>query len=156
MIEPDREVLTTCPYCGVGCNLNLLLKNDMIYKVTSPFDSVVNQGNLCVKGRFGYDFIYHPKRITVPLVRKTPQKSGQRTQAFILTNGLKSPGIKPSTWSQIVWWKSTSEMDRMPWPVTCVPKQPMRTIICSKSCFGLSSGPIMSTTARDCAMPDRL
>jgi formate dehydrogenase alpha subunit len=70
MIKPDRIVTTTCPYCGVGCNLQLHVKDDFIFKVTSPFDSPVNHGNLCVKGRFGYDFIYHPKRITTPLVRR--------------------------------------------------------------------------------------
>jgi formate dehydrogenase alpha subunit len=82
MIKADRVVSTTCPYCGVGCNLQLHVKDDYIFKVTSPFDSVVNQGNLCVKGRFGYDYIYHPKRVTTPLIRKTQQKSGERTQAF--------------------------------------------------------------------------
>ena len=82
MIHPDRVVSTVCPYCGVGCNLELHLKDDYIYKVTAPFDSVVNQGNLCVKGRFGYDFIYHPQRVTTPLMRKTPQQPGTRTQAF--------------------------------------------------------------------------
>jgi len=82
MIKPDRIVSTTCPYCGVGCNLQLHIKDDHIFKVTSPFDAVVNQGNLCVKGRFGYDYIYHPRRVTTPLIRKTPQKPGQRTQAF--------------------------------------------------------------------------
>jgi formate dehydrogenase alpha subunit len=70
MIKADRVVSTTCPYCGVGCNLQLHVKDDYIFKVTSPFDSVVNQGNLCVKGRFGYDYIYHPKRVTTPLVRR--------------------------------------------------------------------------------------
>ena len=49
MINADRVVPTTCPYCGVGCNLELHIKDDYIYKVTSPFDGVVNQGNLCVK-----------------------------------------------------------------------------------------------------------
>ncbi len=82
MIEPDRIVSTTCPYCGVGCNLQLHIKDDFIYKVTSPFESVVNHGNLCVKGRFGYDFIYHSRRVTTPLIRKTPQVPGSRTQAF--------------------------------------------------------------------------
>jgi formate dehydrogenase alpha subunit len=85
MITPDRIVPTTCPYCGVGCNLELHVKDETIYKVTSPFESVVNQGNLCVKGRFGYDFIYHPRRVTTPLVRKTPQTPGERTQAFDLS-----------------------------------------------------------------------
>ena len=82
MLHPDRIVPTTCPYCGVGCNLELHIKDDYIYKVTSPFDSVVNHGNLCVKGRFGYDFIYNKDRVATPLIRRTPQTPGRRTQAF--------------------------------------------------------------------------
>jgi len=82
MIAADRVVSTTCPYCGVGCNLQLHIKEDYIYKVTSPFDGIVNRGNLCVKGRFGYDFIYNPERVTTPLIRKRAQAAGTRTQAF--------------------------------------------------------------------------
>ena len=70
MIKPDRIVTTTCPYCGVGCALNLHIKDDFIYKVTSPFDSPSNHGNLCVKGRFGYDFVHAKDRLTQPLMRK--------------------------------------------------------------------------------------
>src|SRR5512136_258408 len=84
MIKADRIVATTCPYCGVGCTLQLHVKDDYIFKVTSPFDSVVNHGNLCVKGRFGYDFIYNAKRVTTPLIRQSPQSPGRRTQAFDL------------------------------------------------------------------------
>jgi formate dehydrogenase alpha subunit len=82
MITADRVIPTTCPYCGVGCNLELHIKDDYIYKVTSPFDGPVNHGNLCVKGRFGYDFIYSKDRVTTPLIRKTAQTPGARTQAF--------------------------------------------------------------------------
>jgi len=82
MITADRVVPTTCPYCGVGCKLELHIKDNYIYKVTSPFDAVVNHGNLCVKGRFGYDFIYNKDRVTTPLIRKTAQAPGARTQAF--------------------------------------------------------------------------
>jgi len=82
MIAADRVVSTTCPYCGVGCNLELHIKDDYIYKVTSPFDGVVNHGNLCVKGRFGYDFIYNKDRVTTPLIRKEAQAPGTRSQAF--------------------------------------------------------------------------
>jgi formate dehydrogenase alpha subunit len=82
MIKADRIVTTTCPYCGVGCNLELHVRDDYIFKVTSPFDSPVNHGNLCVKGRFGYDYIYHPRRVTTPLIRRSRQKPGRRTQAF--------------------------------------------------------------------------
>ena len=82
MIAPDRIVPTTCPYCGVGCKLELHIKDDYVYKVTSPFEAVVNHGNLCVKGRFGYDFIYNKDRVTTPLIRKEAQSPGARTQAF--------------------------------------------------------------------------
>jgi predicted molibdopterin-dependent oxidoreductase YjgC len=68
-----------------GCNLQLHVKDDYIFKVTSPFDAVVNQGNLCVKGRFGYDYIYHPKRVTKPLgaaipVRRKTSTRDERTE----------------------------------------------------------------------------
>ena len=92
MLKPDRIVSTTCPYCGVGCNLQLHIQGDTIFKVTTPFDAPVNKGNLCVKGRFGYDFVYNPHRVTTPLIRKTPQQSGSRTQAF-----------DRSEWREVSW-----------------------------------------------------
>ena len=70
MIKADRIVTTTCPYCGVGCALNLHIKDDFIYRVTSPFDSPTNRGNLCVKGRFGYDYVHSKDRLMQPLMRK--------------------------------------------------------------------------------------
>jgi len=94
MLTADRITRTTCPYCGVGCTLDLHLKDDFIYRVTSPFDSVVNHGNLCVKGRFGYDFIYSPKRVTEPLIRATPQVAGHRQQAFDLSEW------RPVSWDE--------------------------------------------------------
>ena len=69
MIKPDRIVPTTCPYCGVGCQVNLHVREDFIYKVTGRFDNPVNHGNLCVKGRFGVDFVHASDRLTGPLVR---------------------------------------------------------------------------------------
>jgi formate dehydrogenase alpha subunit len=64
------RVKTICSYCGVGCQLELNIKNNEIIKVTSPPDSLVNKGNLCVKGRFGYDYVHHPERLTHPLVKR--------------------------------------------------------------------------------------
>jgi len=92
MLAPDHITRTTCPYCGVGCTLELHIKDGFIYRVTSPFESVVNHGNLCVKGRFGYDFIYSRDRVTVPLIRKIPQTPGHRTQAF-----------DKSEWREVSW-----------------------------------------------------
>jgi predicted molibdopterin-dependent oxidoreductase YjgC len=48
---------TICPYCGVGCTLSLYVQDNRIVKVLSPADSDVTQGNLCVKGRFGFEFV---------------------------------------------------------------------------------------------------
>jgi len=65
-----RHVRTTCHYCGVGCQLDLHIKDDKIMKVTGVEDAEPNRGSLCVKGRFGYDFVQSPDRLTVPMIRE--------------------------------------------------------------------------------------
>jgi len=65
-----EKVRTTCSYCGVGCQLNLHVRDNKIVKVTGVEDLPPNNGSLCVKGRFGYHFVGSPERLTVPLVRK--------------------------------------------------------------------------------------
>ncbi len=64
------KVKTTCPYCGTGCNFYLNIKDDKVVKVTSAYDAPVNKGNLCIKGRYGYDFIHSADRIKTPLIKK--------------------------------------------------------------------------------------
>ena len=66
----DRCVTTTCPYCGVGCQFDLNVRNNRILRVTSHPDAPVNNMALCVKGRYGYDFVHHADRLTKPRVRK--------------------------------------------------------------------------------------
>jgi NADP-reducing hydrogenase subunit HndD len=65
-----RQVRTTCPYCGVGCQLWLHVKDGRITKVTGVEGASPNDGRLCVKGRFGYDFIYSGERLRTPLIRE--------------------------------------------------------------------------------------
>ncbi len=65
-----EKIRTTCPYCGVGCQLWLHVKDSQITKVTAVEDAEPNQGRLCVKGRFGYDFIYSEERLKTPLIRE--------------------------------------------------------------------------------------
>jgi predicted molibdopterin-dependent oxidoreductase YjgC len=65
-----EKVTTLCPYCGVGCTIDLNVKNGRVSKVTSNWTQGVNRGALCVKGRFGYEFIDHPARLTTPLIRE--------------------------------------------------------------------------------------
>ncbi len=64
------KVRSTCNFCGVGCQLDLHVLGDRVVKVTSPPPGeTMNDGNLCVKGRFAYDFIHHQDRLTEPLIR---------------------------------------------------------------------------------------
>lgn len=70
MGQPDKLVTTTCTYCGVGCQFDLNIKDNKIIRVTSNPKAAVNGMHLCVKGRYGYDFVHHPDRLTKPLVRK--------------------------------------------------------------------------------------
>lgn len=65
-----QEVRTTCPYCGVGCQLNLHTKGEQIVSISAVEDASPNKGRLCVKGRFGYDFIYSEERLKTPLIKE--------------------------------------------------------------------------------------
>jgi formate dehydrogenase major subunit len=65
-----KKVRTTCPYCGVGCQQELHVKGEQIVKVTAVEGASPNKGRLCVKGRFGYDFIYSEERLTTPLIKE--------------------------------------------------------------------------------------
>ena len=65
-IEKTR---TICPYCGVGCSVDLLTKEDRIVGIHPAMDGPANEGALCVKGQFAFDFVHHPDRLTTPLIR---------------------------------------------------------------------------------------
>ncbi|MFO7850229.1 MAG: formate dehydrogenase subunit alpha [Spirochaetia bacterium] len=65
----ERKVRTTCVYCGVGCQMDLWIKKDKIVKVRGAVEEP-NYGRLCVKGRFGYEFVANKERLTQPLVKK--------------------------------------------------------------------------------------
>jgi formate dehydrogenase major subunit len=66
---PEREVDSVCPYCGVGCQLTYRIRDDRIVAVEGR-DGPSNQNRLCVKGRFGFDYVHHPDRLTKPMIRK--------------------------------------------------------------------------------------
>jgi len=69
VIEADRTVDSICPYCGVGCQLTYHIKDDHLIRVEGR-DGPANHNRLCVKGRFGFDYVHHPHRLTTPLIRK--------------------------------------------------------------------------------------
>ena len=70
MNEMAKTVRSTCPYCGVGCQVDLIIKENHITRVEAPFDVAPNYGRLCTKGRYGMDYVSHPSRLTYPMIRK--------------------------------------------------------------------------------------
>ncbi len=68
-IEADKKVRTVCSYCGVGCNLEVAVKNDEVLSIRAPQDAI-NSGHTCLKGRYAFKFYNHPDRLTSPLIRK--------------------------------------------------------------------------------------
>lgn len=92
---PDKVVMTTCTYCGVGCQFELNIKGDKIIRVTSTEKAAVNGNHLCVKGRYGYDFVHHPERLTKPKVRR-----------YLLEGGKKEITGTPWDWVETEWDKA--------------------------------------------------
>ncbi len=92
MGAPDKIVRTICPYCGVGCTVDLNVKDGKILRVTSSPEGAVNGMRLCVKGRYGYDFVNNEERLTKPLVRE------------YLLNGTPRPrGADRGKWVEVDW-----------------------------------------------------
>src|ERR1700742_2086741 len=67
--KPDRTVDSVCPYCGVGCQLTYQIKDDKIVAVTGK-NGPANENRLCVKGRFGFNYVHNPQRLLKPMIRK--------------------------------------------------------------------------------------
>ena len=68
--RPTETISTVCPYCGVGCRMDLGVLDGRLVRVRGKRDCLPNFGQLCVKGRFGLGFVDSPERLTVPLIRK--------------------------------------------------------------------------------------
>jgi formate dehydrogenase major subunit len=69
LVKPDKQVHSVCPYCGVGCQLTYNIKGNKIISVDGR-DGPSNHNRLCVKGRYGFDYVHHKQRLTKPLIRK--------------------------------------------------------------------------------------
>ena len=69
LVKPDKQVTSVCPYCGVGCHLTYNIKDNKILYVEGA-DGPSNHRRLCVKGRYGFDYVHHKQRLTKPLIRK--------------------------------------------------------------------------------------
>ena len=66
----EEIVKTTCPYCGTGCGIDLIVQNGRIVDAKPSKDHHVNDGELCLKGMFGWEFVNSPKRLSRPMMRK--------------------------------------------------------------------------------------
>ena len=68
--QPEREVLTTCTYCGCGCGIHLGVRDNRLVSARGDRKNPSSEGRLCVKGRFGFSFVNAPDRLTTPLIRR--------------------------------------------------------------------------------------
>ena len=84
MEQPATQVRSVCPYCAVGCQIDLEVRGGQVARVTSPWieEPTPNEGSTCVKGRFGTDFILHRDRLTKPLIRRGWQRDASGVWSF--------------------------------------------------------------------------
>ncbi|MEP7276324.1 MAG: formate dehydrogenase subunit alpha, partial [Betaproteobacteria bacterium] len=92
----DRKVASVCPYCGVGCQLTYHVHDDRIVRVEGR-DGPANHERLCVKGRFGFDYVAHPHRLTRPLIRKA---GAPKSADFTMDPADWSPVFREATWEE--------------------------------------------------------
>ena len=69
-----KKTRSVCGYCGVGCSVDILSKDNRILGIQPAMDGPANLGSLCVKGQFAYDYVHHPERLAKPLVRRADGK----------------------------------------------------------------------------------
>ncbi len=101
--QPDRSVDSLCPYCGVGCQLRYHVKDEKILYVEGR-DGPANHGRLCVKGRYGFDYVHHPQRLTKPLIRKHGAAQGRRTCRRMNC----SDDFREASWEEALAWAGAS------------------------------------------------
>ncbi|MFK7877482.1 MAG: formate dehydrogenase subunit alpha [Paracoccaceae bacterium] len=83
----EEEIDSVCPFCGVGCQVSLKVKDGQV-KYVEGINGPANEGRLCVKGRFGFDYIHHPHRLTRPLIRREDAPA-------------KGLNVDPDNWQQV-------------------------------------------------------
>jgi predicted molibdopterin-dependent oxidoreductase YjgC len=107
--KPERVIPTTCTYCGVGCGLNLNVKDGQVIRVTSNPSAPVNGMALCVKGRYGYDFINHKDRLTKPLIKKDGKLVESTWDEAYDLIAQKLSGVKGDSFAMLASAKATNE-----------------------------------------------
>jgi len=105
----DRTETTICPYCGVGCQLEVQTKGNSIVRVTPDRAGPANAGQACVKGKFGLDFVFHPDRLTTPLVRQGGELTATTWDAALDAVSTRLSKYKPEQVAVISSAKNTNE-----------------------------------------------
>jgi predicted molibdopterin-dependent oxidoreductase YjgC len=153
---PDRTVDSVCPYCGVGCQLTYQIKDDHIVAVEGK-DGPANHNRLCVKGRFGFDYVHHPDRLTEPLIRK----DGVSKHDTDIDPANPYTHFRKATWEEALdaprsaSSRSAIGMASARSPGSARPRGRTKRLICSRSWCAPASAATMSITARGCAMRRR-
>ena len=106
---PDRTVATICPYCGVGCQLKLDIKDEKIIRVTPDSEGPANKGQACVKGKFGLDFVGDSSRLTSPLIKKNGEFVEATWDEALDLIATKLAGYKGDQFAAISSAKCTNE-----------------------------------------------
>jgi predicted molibdopterin-dependent oxidoreductase YjgC len=101
--KPDKLVTTTCSYCGVGCQFDLNIKDGKVIRVTSNPKAPVNGMHLCVKGRYGYDYIHHPDRLLKPRVRRYLLENQEKNEVRRFISGSASNQGNGWDWVETNW-----------------------------------------------------
>ncbi|TSA15479.1 MAG: formate dehydrogenase subunit alpha [Comamonadaceae bacterium] len=92
----DRKVDSVCPYCGVGCQLSYHVRGNKIVRVEGR-DGPANEGRLCVKGRYGFDYVHHRQRLTKPLIRRA---DAPKSADFTMDPGDPLSVFREATWEE--------------------------------------------------------
>ncbi len=150
----DRTVSSLCPYCGVGCQLTYHVKDNTIVRVEGR-DGPANHDRLCVKGRFGFDYVHHPQRLTRPLIRKAgvPKNAdfgdGSRRSAVGVPRGELGRGAGAG--GRHAAPHPRRARDRTRWRDSARPRARTRRRTSSRSSCAPAFAPTTSTIARGCA-----
>jgi formate dehydrogenase major subunit len=105
-VVPDRQVDSVCPYCGVGCQLTYNVKGNTILYVQGK-DGPANSSRLCVKGRYGFDYVQHRHRLTKPLIRK---EGVAKHKDFVVDPDRWHDVFREATWEEAMTLAATGLM----------------------------------------------
>jgi formate dehydrogenase major subunit len=141
---PERAVVTTCAYCGVGCTFRAEMRGEQLVRMVPWKDGKANRGHSCVKGRFAWGYAQHQERILNPMIRASISDPWREVS---WDEALPMPHLNSSA--------SVPNMVAMHWAALPLPAAPMRKLSSSKNWSARALAIIMSIRAHASATPPR-